>query len=171
MDAINTIINELYKNELITVLGTFASVLSFFMTLYVIITISRIRRFYIFIARVPEINDRLIKFASEISSQLNSFTGINTTIVKLLADVEVDLASMSRKVDGPLKKRIKLVVEEIDLMDGRKTINKKIINFFESNKSNNILNTPEKSLQNIYFSLYKLTKECAERYEDARWEQ
>lgn len=161
---------QYFNNSVMTGLSSIASIIGFFMTLYVTFTVQKIRKFYIFNARVPEINGRLTNIASSISSQLNSFSGINTTISKILVDAEVDLSSLSRKVDGSLKKDIKSIILQIHLITGKRSKFEKVVRFFKKDVSGDDVSI-EKLLRKIHLALYKVTKECQEKYEDARWEK
>lgn len=154
-----------------TAFATVVTILSFLMTLYVMFAINKIRKFYIFNARVPEIIERLTDIASKISNQLNSFNGIDRPLYEILVNAEVELLSLTRKVDGSLKKQAISLVTEIRNLNGRDNWKDRVNALLLINNNRNTIITPEKSIQNIYLSLYKLTAECKSRYEDARWEQ
>jgi hypothetical protein len=155
----------------ITAFATVVTVLSFLVTLYVMFTINKIRKFYIFNARVPEIIEHLTDIASKISTQLNSFNGIDRTLNEILVNAEVELLSLTRKVNGSLKKQACSLVTEIRILSGRNNWKDRIQVFLQFNNNHNATGTPEESIQNIYLLLYKLTAECKSRYEDAKWEQ
>lgn len=160
------LIGYLYKNQVLSVLGTFASIISFLMTIYVTYSILKIRKFYIFNTRVPEIICQLETLSSEISAQLNTFDEINTTVSEILAKVEANLASLSRKVDRPLKIQANDIIRDISMLNGKITLINKIKTFFENKPQNQ-----EKQLQKIYLSLYLLIAQCRTRFDDAKWEQ
>lgn len=155
----------------ITAFATVVSILSFFMTLYVMFAINKIRKFYIFTARIPEIIERLTVITSKISTQLNSFNGIDRTLKEILVNAEVELLSLTRKVDGSLKKQAGSLVTEIRILSGRNNWKDHIQLFLQFNNNHNATVSQEESIQNLYLLLYKLTEECKSRYEDAKWEQ
>jgi|GEM_PF-2743315 len=164
-------ITTFFTSKEITAFATVVTILSFFMTLYVMFTINKIRKFYIFNARVPEIIERLTDITSKISIQLNSFDGINRALNEILVNAEVELSSLTRKVDGSLKNQASSLATEIRILSGRNSWKDhiQISSLFSNN--HNSTRTPEDSIQYIYLSLYKLTEECKTRYKDARWEQ
>jgi len=164
-------ITTFFTSKEITAFATIITILSFFMTLYVMFAVKKIRRFYIFNARVPEIIKRLTDITSKISIQLNSFDGIDRALNEILVNAEVELSSLSRKVDGSLKKQASLLAKEIRILSGRNNWKDRIQIPSLSNNDNKAIRTPEESVQNIYLSLYKLIAECKTRHEDARWEQ
>ncbi len=141
------------------------------MTLYVMFTINKIRKFYIFNARVPEIIERLTDIASKISIQLNSFDGIDRALNEILVNAEVELLSLTRKVDGSLKKQANSLITEIRVLTGRNNWRDRIQIFPSFNNNRNGTSTQEESIQNIYLLLYRLAAECKNRHEDARWEK
>lgn len=164
-------ITAFFISKEITAFATVVTILSFFMTLYVMFAVKKIRKFYIFNARVPEIIKRLTDITSKISIQLNSFNGIDRALNEILVNAEVELSSLTRKVDGSLKKQASSLAKEIRILSGRNNWKDRIQIPSLSNNDHNAIRTPEESVQNIYLSLYKLTAECKTRHEDARWEQ
>jgi len=153
---------ELVKSANLSSIGSLASVASLFLTTAVFIGIRNIRRYYLFTARVPELSERLSNLASKISSQLNSKGEGSTS--EILADVEVTLNSLVRKLDNPLKKQAKDIVKEIRKLEETPGFIKKLLNGDTGTKIR------ESKLRQIHISIYKLTAECKEAYEDARWE-
>lgn len=165
VEEIANIINGKY----ITALGVISSIASLIISVFVLLTVKKIKRFYAFTARAPEINQKLIEIASAISDNLNSFNGFTTGLYTLLGDAEVNLKSISRKTDGPLKKKINLLIKLISSIDSRPNWSTRILGFFKN--TNNDIDSQKDILQNIYVSLYKITAECTEIYEDSRWER
>ena len=93
-----TILNEDYFSAA----GVLSSIAGFLLSVFVLLAVRKIKKFYIFTARVPLVNEKLVDIASSISDHLNSFDGYTTKTFKILADAEINLKSLSRKVDGPL---------------------------------------------------------------------
>lgn len=167
MDWVIGIISGKY----VEAIATLSSVISLVITIAVYFGIRKIKRFYAFTARVPELNERLGEIASKISSSLNSGT-LNIIYTKeMLADAEVILKSIYKKVDQPLKKQVKKILHEIESIDDTRGITNKIINFFKETSEINSEGVQESRLREVYISLYKLNAECKNAYEDSRWEQ
>lgn len=162
-----TILNEDYFSAA----GVLSSIAGFLLSVFVLLAVRKIKKFYIFTARVPLVNEKLVDIASSISDHLNSFDGYTTKTFKILADAEINLKSLSRKVDGPLRKQVENLVKEISSINAsRHPVIQSIIDLLTFSTSENG-ETEKELLERIYVSLYKITKECSTRYEDARWER
>lgn len=161
---------DVFSGKTITAIACASSIASLLLTFVVFLGVRKIRKFYIFTARVPELNQRLSDIASKISSQLNGNSLESTVVTETMADAEVTLKSLSRKVGNPLKPQAKKIIKEIRLLDKREGI---LAVLFSSrdNGQQNTANSREERLRRIYIALYKLNAECKEIYEDARWEQ
>ena len=153
-----TILNEDYFSAV----GVLSSIAGFLLSVFVLLAVRKIKKFYIFTARVPLVNEKLVDIASSISDHLNSFDGYTTKTFKILADAEINLKSLSRKVDGPLRKQVKNLVNEISSINAsRHPVIQSIIDLLTFSNSQNGESEKE-FLERIYVSLYKITKECRE---------
>lgn len=162
---------DIINGDYITALGTISSIAGLILSVFVLSAIKKIKKFYIFIARVPHDNEKLREIASSISSHLNNFDGYSKKTYEILANAEVALKSLGRKVDGPLKKQVSILVKDINSINKKQhPLMKKTFGILISGGRQ-----PDQSekdfLEEIYVSLYKITKECSARYEDARWER
>lgn len=162
---------ELMTGREATAFANATSVISFILTIAVFVGVRRIRKFYIFTARVPDLNGRLSDLASKISSQLNSGSTDSTAITEILADVEVTLKSLIRKVGNPLKSSANKIIKEIRSLDHGDSFIRKLIQSIRDSEDSGVITDRETKIRNIYIALYKLSAECKEIYEDARWEQ
>lgn len=159
---------EALTGKTATAIASAASIVSLALTVAVYLGVRKIKRFYIFNARMPDLNERLAVIASKISSQLNSNTLNSDALTETLADAEVTLKSLSRKVGNPIKSEASRILKNIHSIDGRDGFIKKLL----SNKGEHNHNAErEARIREIYVSLYRLNAECKEVYEDARWEQ
>ena len=159
------------KSDFVSTVGALSSFAGFILSAFVFLTVRKIKKFYIFTARVPQVNEKLVEIASSISDHLNTFDGYTTKTYEILANAEINLKSLSRKIDGPLKKEVDKLVKSICSINKRHhPIFQSIINLIASSSTNNGISEKE-SLEMIYVSLYKVTNECNARYEDARWER
>jgi len=159
---------DIVNGKYISAFAALSSIISLVITVAVYLGIRKIKRFYAFTARVPELNERLGEIASKISSSLNSGT-LNTTSTKeMLADAEVTLKSICNKVDNPLKNQVRKIIHDIEFIDNTKGLKNKFVKFFNGSPYEGI---QENKLREVYISLYKLNAECKNAYEDSRWEQ
>jgi len=166
IDDIANVINGDY----ITAIGVVSSISSLIISVFVLLAVKKIRRFYAFTARVPEINKKLVETASAISDSLNVFNGFTTGLCTLLGDAEVNLISLSKKTDGDLKRKVDLLVKEITAIDSPSWLTK-VKRYVDSETPKPEFDSQKQALQRIYVALYKITGECREIYEDARWER
>lgn len=146
-----------------TALASLSSVVSLILTFFVFIGVGKIRKFYIFTARIPELSERLSEMASNISSALNGDDSESVKTKQTLAEAEVALQSLCRKSSNPIKGSAKRVIDEIREFNGQRSW------FSVSNNSHG--QSPEQQLRSIHIALYKLVAEIKEVYEDKRWEQ
>ena len=164
----NELVNILVTKEA-TALGTLASIVSLAMTVYVLLGIRKIKRFYSFNALIPQALNRLDEISRDISSRLNSFEGITVGITQCLIDAEISLTSLKSMIDGDLKNEIKSAISEIRILVNRTSILEQLgSKLFTKHHENQ---TPEYALRNIYLSLYRIEKQCRAKYDEARWER
>lgn len=124
-----------------------------------------------FTARVPEINKKLVDIASTISDNLNSFNGFTAGLYTLLGDAEVNLKSLSKKTDGDLKKKINVLLKEITSIDSQPNWITRLKRYINSEPGTDNIDSRKNVLLKIYVSLYTITAECSEIYEDSKWER
>lgn len=152
MDFLNST-SQLKLKEIFEQIGTLSSILSFVITIFVWMSVKKIKDFYLFTARFPDLTTRLSELASGLSDGLNAYEGITTKIKKILIDIEVILKSLRKKSNGDVKKSINLLIKEIQKV------------------SSNAENIPKEMLENIHISTYKVIKQCEDLYEESRWER
>ena len=162
---------DVLVGKIVTAIASVSSIASLILTFVIFLGIRKIKKFYIFTARVPELNNRLNDIASKISLQLTQNTTESTLTREILADAEIVLKSLYKKVSSPLKGQVKKVINEIRSLEERGSIRYRIISFFRNKSRDDQNATQEQQLQNIYISLYRLNGEVKEIYEDSRWEQ
>ena len=63
----NELITTMNGNS-ISALGTISSIAGFILSVFVLLAVRKIKKFYIFTARVPQVNDKIAEIASSISS-------------------------------------------------------------------------------------------------------
>lgn len=116
-DVINTI-----NNKYFVALGTISSIASLALTILVYIGVNRIKKFYIFTARMPAIKERLQQIASDISAHPNIFEGYSTKTFTILADAEIALRSLRNKTDGPLQIQAAALIKQVQRIGGKQSL-------------------------------------------------
>ena len=150
--------------EKLTSLSPVADAVSLVVSVAVYLSISKMRKFYLYAARAPELISKLEEIASQISSQLNSFNGSSTEIHKLLAQAEVSLKALQNGAKGNIKSLIKSSVKEL------KGISKQNGNLSDEMREK-MIEIDRMRLEGIYLSIYKITVACRENYESLKWER
>jgi len=125
------------------------SVIGFCFTIYVLLTIRKIKNFYVFKARVPDLLKKVSKHASQLSQFHNNFEDSKPLILLEIGQVEVILKSLNKKVNRQVKSSIKEVNKHIS---GYKIYRDK------------------SRLWDIYVSLQKVNQEVVNLQEDRNWE-
>ena len=162
---------EIVKSDELAIFGSISSILSLALTFAIFLGIRKIKRFYIFTARVPDLNKRLIKIASSISSALTSGSFDTTKLTEILANAEAILKSLTRKVNNPLRSDANKIIKEIRNLERCNGFLCKLFGFWGSKNASGDEDNHEEKLRKIYLDLCRLNAECREVYEDARWEQ
>lgn len=134
-------------------IGSIASILSFIIVLIIFFSVKKIKNFYIFKVRVPDLNKKFENIVSNISSFLNDYENATNSIDEETAKCEVVLKSLKKKLPRSLKKSIKNVIKRL----------------------NNYQNRPhqktEGNLREIYVNALKILEEIKYIQEDIKWER
>lgn len=150
--------------ELLSVVGSAASVISLALTFAIFIGVKKIRQFYIFSARVPELNDQLSKIISQISEHLNSFSGSTTKTHELLAQADVSLRALRSKIkNSDLKRSINHALKGIKAFDPPPVL--------WMRKSSSTTTEQKTRLENIYLVVYKINTQSVEDVKQSHWEK
>lgn len=155
MDLNSTV--EVLSSKETTSLTTIITVISFFITIQVALSLYNMRKFFKFKVRGPQIIDDLHTLASELSNHLNDFSGMNAAIRQTLADVDVKLNSLNKIIDNHNKRKSKEL--------------QKLIQDIEPKSTSYRTEVYEERLNKIHIGLYKLRKQVMEQSEDSKWEQ
>ncbi len=132
-------------------IGGVASILGFFLTIYVFLTIRAIKRNYLFRARVPILQKKLQKHASSISSMMHSYSDSKNIIMKELSLAEVNSLSLQSKTKGKMKSSLKALVSDI--------------RYYKKSGGS------KEDLRKIYLSLNMVIQEIANYRDDDKWER
>ena len=98
----------------LTDIGSVASIGGLIAALFVLYNVQNIRSYYTFAARVPALADGMKKHVSNLSSFLNDFKSFEHQIREELAAAEVTAGSLSRKLRGRTRKRVREKVKALD---------------------------------------------------------
>ncbi len=128
-----------------------ASVLGFLLTVQVFINLKSIKRSYIFIARAPELLEKLETHASNISAYQNDFSNSIPQIELELAGAEITLKFLKSKVNMSAKGSINKVLKVVKKFNG--------------------VNRSKDNLWLVYLEMQKLISEVKELQSDQKWER
>lgn len=131
-------------------LGSAASIIGLFLTIYLFFAIRTIKRNYLFRARIPALLKKLKKHASGISSALQRYEESDEQVANELSLAEVNLISLKGKTKGKIKATINEAVK--DIQKYRKDGGSK------------------KDLRAIYLSINMRIQEIENYREDDKWE-
>jgi hypothetical protein len=130
--------------------GSAASIVSFAITLYLLYAVRKIKSFYVFKARVPELTEQLKEHASKLADLHRDFKESREQVLLEIGKAGVTLKSLKKKVGRPTKKSISVVIKLID----------------DYNPHNQ---TPS-YLWKIYVELQKVIQEIISVQSDRAWE-
>jgi hypothetical protein len=126
-----------------------ASILSLLLTGWVWLELRNIRKTYLFRARVPEINVKLSKFASEIADGMNNYNESTSEIAVAVGQSDALLKSLHSKTSGSSKSQAKTCL----------------------GLASAYLREPsEAKIRELYVALRKLEAAVEEQLEDLKWE-
>lgn len=161
-------IAESLRGSWYSAIGTTASLVSLLLTGFVLWSLRRIRRHYIFTARSPDLIDRLGKHASEISTYLNDPEGFESETSLEFAKMEATLLSLQRVTTGSNRRPIRSLLETIrnhKLSSTRQTNGNYKSLLWSSKKREN------PTLRTVYLETVKLVEQLGDIQEEQRWER
>lgn len=161
---------DILNSDPFSAFAALASVVSLGLTIAVFYGVRGIRRHFIFKARVPELIERLTDIASKISDHLTAGSIESTSMSETLADAEVVLKSILRKVKRGVRSDARSILKEIAQLEGRPNWFSVVWDRFFSGFSLSPVPDREAQIQKVYIGLYKVANECKEAYEDSRWD-
>jgi hypothetical protein len=150
MDTMRYLI-KLFSNEGFTAFSNFLAIISALISIYLLITIRRIKNNYLFKIRVPQLVDELTTHASNLANYMSDFMNSIDQIKLELGRAEVKLGVLKGKVPRNTKRSIERVVWRINSYkaDDRK----------------------EGRLYDTYVEMQKLIEEINNIYEDRKLEE
>lgn len=157
---------EFINNKYVILLSILCSIIGLLINIAVIIDVKSIKKFYKFKSMFPESISDLQQIVSGISEQLNDFTEISTKTSELLVQAETRLILLSKIVKGNLKTNINNTIQEINDINGKNKILKKLYRILIKDNE-----TDKEKLNKIYLSIYKIIRECRIYFEEMNWEK
>lgn len=100
-------LKSLLSGELLAIIASWASIISLLLTIYVALSIRKIRNTYIFRIRAPQFVRTLRKQASTLIDYANDFESFKQETGDELARVDVKLRAMQGRLRGDLRKAVK----------------------------------------------------------------
>lgn len=159
-------IKEILTNSAFSTAGNWSSIIGLILTIMIFINIKKIKGHYIFLARVPELIERLNTVASEISRKLNEQNFVLSDFYELLIDAETTLVTLKKKVSKDIRKDAIEIIKKINLITKRKK------NIFTNPMRNDARDTSNQDqVQIIYRELYRIRGRCNDEITDAQWSQ
>ena len=99
--------------DLLAFVADVASILGFLVTIAVALTVRRLRAFYMFKVRVPELTARIAEKASSISTRAADFNNTKDEIAVEFRQIGVLLMSLAQKASGAPKTAAKRLGKEL----------------------------------------------------------
>jgi hypothetical protein len=128
------------------------SLVSFAISIWVLIDVRNIKAYYVFKGRVPEHTRNLKRHIAKIANYMNDYEGMLPQIELELVDVEAELESLTKKLDRKFKHFINPTLESIR-------------NFMRA-KHRSVDN-----LRRIQLDLHRIVARIEKLQEDLRWEK
>jgi hypothetical protein len=142
---------KLFSNETFTAFSNISAIISAFVSIYLFVTIRRLKTRYLFKVRAPELLNELNTHASNLANYMNDFIDSIDQIKLELGRIEVKLGVLKRKVPRNTRKSIERVVRYIN-------------NYKADDRKQN-------KLFEVYVEMQKLTDEINNIYEDRKLEE
>ncbi len=146
------IVQFLGSNTFVVALVNLTSIIGFALTIWVLIDVKNIKSYYVFRVRVPQHIEQLQDFASHILDLKNRFEESLDEIDVVLANTDVELESLIKKVNKET---------QVSLKNLRKQIQEYSATFPRS----------ERQLWEIYIALNKVIGKVSNLQQDQNWEK
>ena len=141
-------IDWLLKN--MTNIANLASILGFVLTVFVLLSLRRIRKYYSSKVRIPVLMKTLRKATSSLIEYMNDYENSTEDILLKLGTIEVTIRAIRRRISGDSKKLVKRATTML------KGINRKEMS--------------RESVSAVYAQLSKVVESIKQDIEDRNWE-
>ena len=108
-----TVMPDWLSSLKLTEFGSWASILSLALTLWILIAVRKLRSQYVFKGTVPKLVEKLSTHSSQISSYLNDYKGSKSQIDLEIARTEVVLQSLKRQLPRRHRKPVNSLLRSI----------------------------------------------------------
>jgi hypothetical protein len=139
-----------FSNFSFTDFTNLLSIIGFFISVYVYFDLKRLKKFYLFKGRSPDLCKQLSNHSSKINDYLGDFNNNIPNIDKELALAVITLKSIKRKTSGFIKQSISL-------------LQKKINSYKSKEKSESVL-------REIYIDMIQINEQIRDLMKDQNWE-
>jgi len=150
MDSLTELANSLWSRDAFFLLGNLLSIVSFFLTIFVLLNIRKIRNAYKLRVRGPSLIKDLSKSASNLSDLMNDYQEFIPQIAEELGKVGVKLRSLKRKLSGTSRRSVGHVITYIDQCE--------------------ISPQNEAQVRRTYIEIIKVIEELKDNQKDLDWE-
>lgn len=150
MSALPSIIKEFFSRDSLSVVGNIFSIASFVISIFVLLSVRKLRTLYRLRVRGPSLIKDLSKAGSNLSNYLNEYAESIPQIEEELSRVSVKLRSLENKISGRLKVSVKRARVYIDQCEA---------------KAEN-----ETEVRKAYIEVIKVTEELKDHQKDLDWE-
>ncbi|HEX9629849.1 MAG TPA: hypothetical protein VF961_07510 [Pyrinomonadaceae bacterium] len=150
MDSLTQIVRNIFSRDGFFFLGNLLSIISFFLTIFVLLNIRKLRNTYKLRVRGPSLIKDLSKSASNLSGLMNDYSEFLPQITEELGKVGVKLRSLRRKLSGSSKRSVKHVITYIDQCE--------------------ISPQNEAQVRRTYVEIVKVIEELKDNQKDLDWE-
>ena len=149
MNEIIDLLMKFLRSEFFAILASISSIISLILTFYVFLDVRKIKNYYLFAARVPDLMVKLQESSSNMSDYIKRFDKYALEIEEEVDRSEVLLESLKNKLDGEAKKSIEQLLKDIESYNKRKD---------------------KKAVRQIYRNISKVIIRIKEIQEDRKWE-
>ncbi len=150
MLGLPTFVNNLANRETFYIVGNIFSIASFFLSLFVLWNIRKLRNAYRLRARGPALIKDLSKAASNLSKLMNEYEDLLPQVSEEMGRVGVKLRSLKLKLSGGPKKSIKRVLAYVDQCE--------------------VTVQNEEQVRLVYREILKVIEELKDNQKDLDWE-
>jgi hypothetical protein len=150
MESLTSADQKILSRETFFFVGNLLSIVSFVLTIFVLLNVRKLRNAYKLKVRGPLLIKDLSKLASNISSLRNEYNEFLPQLAEELGRVGVKLRAMKRKLSGDPKRSVKHVLACIDQC--------------EVNAQN------EEQIRRTYVEIIKVIEELKDHQKDLDWE-
>jgi hypothetical protein len=150
MGELITAVQKVFNRETFFFVGNLLSIVSFVLTLFVLLNIRKLRNVYKLKARGPSLIRELSKSAANIATLMNDYNEFLPQLAEEFGKAAVKLRSMKGKLSGSRKRAVKHVLTYIDQCE--------------------VTAQNEEHVRRTYIEIIKIIEELKDHQKDLDWE-